>query len=68
MAVDFEVKGVPNMDVALWIMDNLDYDQLILEFYKEDQPNSGWIHCSYVGRDNRKEARRFDGSSWDSLP
>ena len=68
MAVDFEVKGVPNMDVALWIIDNLDYDQLILEFYKEDQPNSGWIHCSYVGRDNRKEAKRFDGSSWDSLP
>tara|TARA_R110000764_G_C10837429_1_gene363635 strand:+ start:155 stop:604 length:450 start_codon:yes stop_codon:yes gene_type:complete len=67
-AVDFEVKGVPNMEVASWIMDNLDYDQLILEFYKEDQPNSGWIHCSYVGNENRNESKRFDGSTWNSLP
>ena len=67
-AVDFEVKGVPNMEVASWIMDNLDYDQLILEFYKEGQPNSGWIHCSYVGNENRNESKRFDGSTWNSLP
>ena len=67
-AVDFEVKGVPNMKVASWIMDNLDYDQLILEFYKEGQPNSGWIHCSYVGNENRNESKRFDGSTWNSLP
>ena len=67
-AVDFEVKGIPNMEIALWIMDNLDFDQLILEFYKEGQPNSGWIHCSYVGKENRNEAKRFDGSSWNSLP
>ena len=67
-AVDFEVKGVSNMEVASWIMDNLDYDQLILEFYKEGQPNSGWIHCSYVGNKNRNESKRFDGSTWNSLP
>ena len=67
-AVDFEVKGVPNMEVASWVMENLDFDQLILEFYKEGQPNSGWIHCSYVGNENRNDAKRFDGSVWNSLP
>ena len=66
-AVDFEVPGVANMDLARWIMDNVDYDQLILEFYKEGQPNSGWVHCSYVGQANRKQARRFDGRSWEPL-
>ena len=66
-AVDFEVPGVANMDLARWIMDNLLYDQLILEFYKEGQPNSGWVHCSYVGQGNRKQAKRFDGRSWEAL-
>ena len=67
-AVDFEVPGIANMELAQWIMDNLDYDQLILEFYKEGRPNSGWVHCSYVGQENRKHARRFDGRKWSPLP
>ena len=66
-AVDFEVPGVPNMELAEWIMDNLDYDQLILEFYKEGQPNSGWVHCSFCHDENRKDAKRFDGSNWITL-
>ena len=45
-AVDFEVPGISNKDVALWVQENCDYDQLILEFYKEGQPSSGWVHCS----------------------
>ena len=55
-AVDFEVPGLSNRDVAQWIVDNLNFDQLILEFYEEGDPNSGWIHVSYVDGDkNRKE-------------
>jgi len=46
-AVDFEIDGLSNPEVAQWIMDNLTYSQLILEFYVQGQPNSGWIHCSY---------------------
>ena len=45
-AADFEVAGVDNLDLANWIKDNLNYDQLILEFYTGG--NTGWIHCSYV--------------------
>ena len=66
-AVDFEVPGIPNIDVARWIIDKLAYDQLILEFYREDEPHSGWIHCSYVGENNRNQARRFDGRTWSNL-
>jgi hypothetical protein len=67
-AVDFEIPSIPNKDVALWIMDNCEFDQLILEFYKDDDPSSGWVHCSYVNEThNRKTSRVFDGRSWSSL-
>ena len=66
-AVDFEIPGVPNMELALWIKEHLDYDQLLLEFYKESIPDSGWVHCSYVGERNRKESKRFEGRTWSPL-
>lgn len=46
-AADFEVPGVSNKEVAQWIVDNCRFDQLILEFYDPEDPNSGWIHCSF---------------------
>lgn len=58
-AADLEIISHSNYDVALWIKNNLDFDQLILEFWKgEDEPNSGWIHVSYVGKKNRKQSLR----------
>lgn len=54
-AADFEVGGAPNITVARWIRDNLDFDQLILEFYNPGVLNSGWVHCSYSAGKNRKE-------------
>ena len=47
-ACDFECPGVDNAELADWIHKNLPYDQLILEFYTPGEPNSGWIHCSWV--------------------
>ena len=47
-AVDFEVIGVDNAEVADWIYTNIRTDQLILEFYTPGEPNSGWIHASYI--------------------
>ena len=47
-AVDFECVGVDNAEVADWIYSNIQTDQLILEFYTPGEPNSGWIHASYV--------------------
>ena len=53
-AVDIECPGTPNYDVAKWIEDNLDFDQLILEFYTPGVPDSGWVHVSYKSEGNRK--------------
>jgi len=55
-AVDIECPGTPNYDVAKWIEDNLDFDQLILEFYTPGIPDSGWVHVSYDTEDNRKQS------------
>jgi hypothetical protein len=60
-AADFEVPGIDNYDLARWIEDNLDYDQLILECYTGG--NTGWIHCSYVehGRAESLTYNKTDG-------
>ena len=70
-AADFEIAGISNLQVALWIQNNCDFDQLILEFWKEEDkdPNSGWVHCSYVDGSNRKQVLTFDGKTYtNGLP
>jgi hypothetical protein len=47
-AADFEVLGVDNAEVADWVYKNCQTDQLILEYYTPGEPNSGWIHASWV--------------------
>ena len=54
-AADFEIFGVSNKELADYINQNLDYDQLILEYWKESDPNSGWVHCSFKTEGNRKQ-------------
>lgn len=46
-ACDIEVPGVSTVDLAYWIKDNIEFDQLILEYYDPKLgPNSGWVHVS----------------------
>ena len=54
-AADFEIYGLSNNELAIWINENLEYDQLILEYWKKEDPNAGWIHCSFDDRVNRKQ-------------
>ncbi len=55
-AVDIEVPGVSNKDLAEWIAEYCDFDQLILEFHEVTDPMSGWVHASVVAEeDNRFE-------------
>ena len=57
-AADFEVPSVSNLELCTWIIDNLDFDQLILECYTGG--NTGWVHCSYKSEGNRKEVLTYD--------
>jgi len=46
-ACDVEVTGLATLDLAKWVSNNLDFDQLICECYNPAKgPNSGWVHIS----------------------
>jgi|TARA_R110000803_G_scaffold113317_2_gene181670 zinc D-Ala-D-Ala carboxypeptidase len=45
-AADFEAYKVSNRELAEWINEALDFDQLILEYPGSD-PRDGWVHCSF---------------------
>ena len=58
-AVDFEVPGISNKTVADWVADNLEFDQVILEFYNaKDGANSGWVHAS-IKRNGQNRKQRL---------
>ena len=66
-AVDFEINGIPNIKVAYWLTNNVDFDQCILEFYKPDDGQAGWIHVSYNEKgSNRKQILTFDGKRYEN--
>jgi putative chitinase len=56
-AIDFEIDGLPNPELAKWVSENCEFDQIILEFYDpKEGPNSGWVHASYTSKGpNRKQ-------------
>ena len=66
-AVDFEINGVPNIKIAYWLTNNVDFDQCILEFYNKDDPAGGWVHVSYNEKGaNRKQVLTYDGKSYEN--
>lgn len=52
-AADIEMYQVDNDDLYVWVKKNLQYDQLIREFPKPGDPNSGWVHVSFDKNGNR---------------
>lgn len=54
-AADIEIAGVDNLTLFSWIRDNLEFDQLILEYHKIGIPDSGWVHVSWNSSSNRKQ-------------
>ena len=66
-AVDFEIAGVPNIKIAYWLQNNVDFDQLILEFYDPEDPPGGWVHISYNEKgNNRKQVLTYDGKKYEN--
>ena len=55
MDIDADVyKGVTNSEIFNYILENLNFDQLIWEFGNDENPD--WVHVSYVSDIlNRKE-------------
>lgn len=51
-AADIESPSLSNFYLASWISANCTFDQLILEFYNDNDPHAGWVHVSYA-QENR---------------
>ena len=69
-AVDLEIFDVPNIKTAYWLQNNVDFDQLIMEYFDKDDPAGGWVHISYhESGSNRKQVLTFDGKKYtEGLP
>jgi hypothetical protein len=65
-AADIEVAMASNPELARWIVANLEFDQLILEFYVPGDPRSGWVHVSYTatGRNRREVLTAVKGQGY----
>lgn len=69
--IDDTYGGFKNMDVVYWVKDNLNFDQMIIEYPIKGAPQ--WVHISYVSEfQNRKRilvAKRVKGRTqylvWD---
>lgn len=62
-AIDFEVPGIDNKTVADWVADNLEFDQVILEFYTKGDKNSGWVHASIKKEGGNRKQRLIASKS-----
>ena len=54
-AIDLDCKGF-NKKIFHFILDHLEFDQLIWEFGDDNEPS--WVHVSYRKLSNRKQALR----------
>ena len=67
MAADVEIATIPNIQIAYWLQNNVDFDQLILEFYNPDDPSGGWVHISFNEQgSNRKQVLTYDGKKYEN--
>jgi zinc D-Ala-D-Ala carboxypeptidase len=57
-AADIEIPTINNYDLALWIKNHLEFNQLILECYTLGDPTSGWVHISFCNK-NKNEVLTF---------
>lgn len=53
-AADIECFAISNYNLAKTISEEYSFDQLILEFYDERDPHSGWVHVSYVSEEENR--------------
>lgn len=65
-AADLIVNSMDNYDLATFIAQNFNYDQLILEYYSGK--STGWVHVSYAIGKNRKQNLTINSKGiWYSL-
>lgn len=51
-AADIEVGSVSNYELATFILKNVPFKKLCLEFYTRGEPSSGWVHAASAKDEN----------------
>lgn len=59
--IDVEVESMSNDDLYYHVKKNYEFDELIREFPKKGIPDSGWVHISWAGDENRGIAKVIGG-------
>lgn len=61
-AADIEpsIEGVSNFEVLLWIYENLEFKELIAEYFDKDDEDAGWVHVAYQDGNNLKQLKLKD--------
>ena len=60
-AADILMGGIRNDQLGKWIIENTDFDEVILEKFDPSCSEYGWIHASYNEGKNRNRVTTFDG-------
>lgn len=63
-AADVMMGGLRNDELARWFIDNVEFDELILEKFDPRCGEFGWVHVSYVEVGNRNKVSTFDGKNF----
>ena len=63
-AADIMMGGIRNDELALWIIANTDFDEVILEKFDPKCGEYGWVHVSYRDGGNRNRVTTFDGTAF----
>jgi zinc D-Ala-D-Ala carboxypeptidase len=63
-AADVMMGGIRNDELALWLIDNAEFDEVILEKFDPRCREFGWVHVSFTKGRNRKRVTTFDGSTY----
>lgn len=58
-AVDIEAIGLSTLHLAEMIINHFEFDQVILECYRKGDMNSGWVHCSLISGENRRDVLTY---------
>ncbi|MFK7939150.1 MAG: D-Ala-D-Ala carboxypeptidase family metallohydrolase [Roseovarius sp.] len=63
-AADVMMGGIRNDQLAKWIIENTDFDEVILEKFDPNCSEYGWVHASYNEGKNRNRVMTFDGKDF----
>jgi len=63
-AADVMMGGLRNDELAKWLVDNTEFDEIILEKFDPGCDEYGWVHVSYSHDKNRKSVSTFDGKEF----